>query len=108
MKRVLSFLIAAVFLFSYPLVAMAYIESGQVDSLRCGTNLARVGEMKPEVFRDCGKPTSSSLGTQYGHGGTFPGVLEEWIYNRGSGDYVYTLRFMEGQLIDIRRGDRGF
>jgi len=108
MKKVLSILIAALFLFSYPLVAMAYIESGQVDSLRCGTGLARLGAMKPEVLRDCGKPSSASLGTQYSHGGTFPGVLEEWIYNRGTADYVYTLLFAEGQLIEIRRGDRGF
>jgi hypothetical protein len=108
MKRVLSALIAAVFLLSYPLVAMAYIESGHFDSLRCGTGLARIGAMKPKVFEECGKPTSTSLGTQYSHGGTFPGVIEEWIYNRGSVDYIYTLLFMEGQLIEIRRGERGF
>jgi len=108
MRKILSVLIAVIFLFSYPLVAMAYIESGQVDSLRCGTNLARLGEMKFKVLSECGKPTSASTGSQYGHGGTYPGVLEEWTYNFGSVDFVYTLLFEEGQLIEIRRGERGF
>jgi hypothetical protein len=108
MRKVLSVLIAAMVLFSYPLTAGAYIESGQTDSLRCGINLTRLGEMKAEVARECGKPSSSSVGPQYGHDGTFPGVIEEWIYNRGPGDYIYTLKFQEGQLIGIRRGERGF
>jgi hypothetical protein len=108
MKKILSVLIALMFVSFYPLSAMSYIASGDVDSLRCGTHLARVGDLKPQVFRECGKPASSTSGAQYGHDGTFPGVMEEWIYNLGPGDYLYTLLFEEGQLIEIRRGDRGF
>jgi hypothetical protein len=34
--------------------------------------------------------------------------VEQWIYNRGATDFIYTLMFEGGSLIDIARGGRGF
>lgn len=74
-----------------------------VPSLRCGPKLVSVGDNKLDVLSKCGEPDMREKITGlYGSQ-----VEEEWIYNLGSGDFMYTLTFEGGALKSIARGGRG-
>lgn len=81
------------------------------DAFRCGTDLIMPGDSNLRVRAKCGTPTAREyVGTNYLRAqpaGEFRDV-EEWTYNRGATDFVYTLRFQGGSLIEIYRGGRGF
>ena len=81
------------------------------DAFRCGTDLVLLGDSSYRVRAKCGNPTAREyVGTNY-HRGFPAGELrdvEEWIYNRGPTDFVYTLRFHGGTLTEIYRSGRGF
>ncbi len=104
-------LIIAVFL---SLSASAHVlaqvgTTSDVSSLRCGTNDIQIGALEAEVKKSCGLPTSRIGMEIWGRSEVLgPGALEDWVYNRGSTDFIYTLRFEGGRLIRIIRGERGF
>lgn len=104
-------LLFAVFLI-LPASAYALAEVGitsDVSSLRCGTNDIRIGALEAEVKKSCGLPTSRTGMEIWGRSEVLgPGALEDWVYNRGATDFIYTLRFEGGHLIRIIRGERGF
>ena len=70
------------------------------SSFRCGTGVIQLGDSNDRVLAECGPPTEKeNLGGE---------LIEIWIYNRGSTDFRYRLKFREGSLEQIIRGDRGF
>lgn len=87
------------------------------ESLRCGGNIARIGDGKADIQLKCGAPVSS-------HSFCKPLVtapaardlvadasaacmpVDEWTYTPGSGQFVTTLIFQNGSLSAIRYGDR--
>ena len=74
-----------------------------VTSVRCGSRLVMVGDNKLDVLSKCGEPNMREKITgQYGSQ-----TEEEWTYNFGSGDFLYTLTFEGGHLKRIDRGGRG-
>lgn len=81
------------------------------DSFRCGTDLIMPGDSNLRVRAKCGSPTQSEyVGKNYLRSQPAGEIrdVEEWTYNRGATDFVYTLRFQGGSLIEIYRGGRGF
>lgn len=66
------------------------------DSFRCGPmggkSLVQLGCTEDYVVRSCGEPQSK--------------YSDDWIYDLGKGDFVYTLRSRRGRLASIDRGDR--
>jgi hypothetical protein len=107
LMKALLFLTAAIFLVSVPLSAGASGWSESVDSLRCGTHLAQVGETQLKVLYQCGEPSAKASYPYYGHSGV-DGTVEKWTYNRGPDDFIYDFTFMDGRLEDIKRLGRGF
>lgn len=81
-----------------------------VGSLRCGVGMVQPGAVESEVLDQCGEPTSASSAPVYSRAldGVTAAYIDRWVYNRGPSDYIYTLVFRGGHLVEIRRGDRGF
>jgi hypothetical protein len=84
---------------------------GYEDSFRCKTDVIMLGDSNYRVLAKCGPPSAREfIGTNYLYGhpaGEFRDV-EQWLYNMGPTDFVYTLKFQGGALYEIYRGSRGF
>jgi hypothetical protein len=95
--RLLAFCAVLFFVASFPDCGLA---DENESSFRCGTHVVQLGDSNIKVLTGCGPPTEKeNLGGE---------PLEIWVYNRGSTDFMYRLKFREGSLIEIIRGDRGF
>jgi hypothetical protein len=99
-----------VFFFSWFVVSDLRAQ-GYEQSFRCRGDIVNKGDSKYRVLAKCGPPSASEVtGSSYLSG--FPvgevGIVEELIYNLGPTDFVYTLRFVSGNLYEIYRGGRGF
>jgi hypothetical protein len=105
--RLLLIFTALNFLAFAPDWAMA----GNESFFRCGTEVIQLGDSNYRVLAKCGPPTTKEfIGTNYNYpmpSGELRDV-EQWIYNRGSTDFVYMLMFQGGVLIDLTLGGRGF
>jgi hypothetical protein len=107
MRRMVPIL---VFLFCVAMAGAAFADS-QINDFRCGSGLVRLGDSKYKVEHTCGQPYGrEETGGGYHRG--FPAgdwsYTEKWTYNMGPRDYVYELVFTAGDLVEIRRGGRGF
>jgi hypothetical protein len=88
------------------------VSAGESDSsFRCGTDVIMLGDSNYRVLAKCGQPSAREfIGTNYMYAmpaGEFRDI-EQWMYNRGPTDFVYTLKFQGGSLLEIFRGGRGF
>ena len=86
------------------------------ESLRCNGALASEGDSKISVLYKCGQPvlTDSFCAPVYVPGSLQPvpptlivGVVpclavEEWLYDRGPGNLMATVRFRDGRVSSIR------
>jgi hypothetical protein len=82
------------------------------STFRCGTDIIQLGDSDYRVMAKCGPPSDRHyIGTNYRYS-TMPFAefrnVEQWTYNRGSNDFIYTLIFEGGSLIEISQGGRGF
>jgi len=87
------------------------VAAGNESFFRCGTDVIQLGDSNYRVLAKCGPPsTRENIGANYRY--SMPATelrdVEQWIYNRGTTDFVYMLMFEGGALIDISRGGRGF
>jgi len=103
---------AVVVLVLWLVVGTPALESeDSIPSLRCGTRLVLIGELKIDVLAKCGPPLYEQtvgeriIRTSRGYDKK---IVEEWIYNFGPTDFVHTLRFEGGRLVAIIRGERGY
>jgi hypothetical protein len=92
------------------------------DSIRCGSTFVMEGASKYEVLSKCGEPNMKEVVGATG-GGVLQGrghkrrhshndssaslVIEEWTYDKGPTDFVYTLVFEGSRLSAVKRGSRG-
>jgi hypothetical protein len=99
-------IVALIFLLSLPCIA---IGDDSLKSVRCKAGLINVGANKLEVIKKCGEPVNKDI-LETGSKQTKRdyAVIEEWSYNFGPMDFLYTFRLEGSTLVDIRRGDRGF
>ena len=115
--------------FFFPVFADLVLALDGVDSMRCSSKLVMVGETKVEVVLKCGEPTlrekithstsvkksgkkSSGKTSGKSSGGASKSeersrVDEQWTYDLGPRDFVYTLTFEGVELKSIGRGGRG-
>jgi hypothetical protein len=90
-----------------------FVRAGD-STLRCGASIIELGESDYTVMAKCGPPSARhNIGTNYrGSQTRVPFAesrnVEQWIYNRGTNDFIYTLIFEGGLLIEISQGGRGF
>lgn len=110
---------ACLIVFAVPLLlaALAGYPSAreEVDSMRCGSKLVQTGDTKIDVQAKCGQPAlrdkivrSTTAGkTKKGPVEGRSTVGEQWTYNFGPQDFLYTLTFDGVELKSIVRGGRG-
>ncbi len=85
------------------------------QALRCKSDLANVGDSRASVLLKCGQPLVKDAFCKPveapARGGAKTVVVpcesvDEWTYNPGYGQFMTTLRFEGGKLIDIKYGER--
>ena len=86
------------------------------ESLRCNGTSAAEGDSKLSVLHKCGQPllTDSFCAPVVYRGSLHPvpaplagayipcQLVEEWLYDRGAGNLMATVRFREGKVQSIR------
>lgn len=81
--------------------------------LRCPNgSLVQIGDDEAAVRQKCGEPyqiirANPESQTIRGHEVKLSPIMK-WSYNMGSADYIYTLTFEQGKVVDIKMGGRGF
>jgi hypothetical protein len=100
-----------------------------VDSMRCGSKLVQVGDTKIDIISRCGEPalrekitrttsvkkskstsSTSVKKSKSKRGSTVEDrsrVDDQWTYNFGPQDFLYTLTFEGVEVKSIGRGGRG-
>ena len=98
-----------------PLVLMC---PAHAESLRCSGASAAEGDSRLSVLYKCGQPTlaDSYCAPVYLPGSYYPvpaavgaayvpcQVVEEWLYDRGPGNLMATVRIRDGRVWSIRYG----
>jgi len=100
-------------------VAMALLGlSAHAESLRCTGGIASEGDSRLSVFYKCGQPAlrDDYCAPVYGPGALYPvpepfassvvpcQPVEEWLYDRGTGNLMATVRFRSGVVQSITYG----
>ena len=83
------------------LVSLAMVLGGQVylfaaeeaSSIMCDEGVVNIGDMDVDVQDKCGEPNSQNL--------------DEWVYNFGPSQPVYTVIFNEGKVVRILEDETG-
>jgi Protein of unknown function (DUF2845) len=91
--------------------------AAQAESLRCNGSSVGEGDSRLSVRYKCGEPVLSDQScapvwhwpsgrwVPTGLAGVLPcQVVEEWLYNRGPGQLMATVRFREGRVLNIVYG----
>lgn len=90
---------------------LVFVSGVLADTFRCPNgDLVATGDQIGEVSIKCDKPTLVTRREEPGE--TFKGkiqyvTVEEWTYNKGPNDFIYTLVFRNGLLAEIRSGGYG-
>ncbi len=88
------------------------------ESLRCNGQIATEGDSRLSVLYKCGEPTMNDSYCAPIYNGRWPQpvpepiaglyvpcqMIEEWLYDRGEGNLVATVRFRAGVVQSIRYG----
>jgi hypothetical protein len=61
----------------------------EASSIMCDNGAVNIGDMDATVQETCGEPESKNY------------ELNQWVYNFGPSQPVYTLTFKDGQLVKI-------
>ena len=100
------------------LVLLMSAAGGRTETLRCNGAIASEGDSKLSVLYKCGQPlmTDTFCAPVYLWGTPQPippplvpltvpcQTVEEWLYDRGPGNLIATVRFRDGRVQSIRYG----
>lgn len=97
----------------------------RAESLRCQGKLAKIGDTKFEITEKCGEPVATDhfcqpienppliQAVQNGTQNTQINIVSQscidvdvWSYSPGKGRFITHLYFTQGQLVDMKYGDR--
>jgi hypothetical protein len=100
------------------LVVLGAAPAVHAESLRCNGASAAEGDSKLSVLYKCGQPllADAFCAPVYVVGSPYPlppplaavavpcQPVEEWLYDRGPGNLLATVRFRDGKVLSIRYG----
>ncbi len=101
----------------YIIFALILAPAAKAESLRCNGDIVEVGNAKVDVYRKCGEPVlkdsfceSRPIKIKQADG-SYSLIdhcrnVDVWTYNPGKGQFWTNLYFSEGQLREMRYGDR--
>ncbi|MHC1744950.1 MAG: DUF2845 domain-containing protein [Syntrophobacteraceae bacterium] len=128
MKKPMVLFLAAFLIVDFATIVLA---SGTSRTFRCGTRLVHLGDSKGEVLSKCGSPSwddgwyedrvealagarpyynrpADPLGTRIPLYSVLRVWVDEWTYNLGPSQFMRTLRFENGRLVNVETGDYGY
>jgi hypothetical protein len=100
------------------LVFLAVVSPVRAESLRCGGEIADEGDSRIAVLYKCGPPllADAFCANVYYPGSFYPvppslaggfvpcQTVEEWVYDRGPGNFMAVVRFRGGRVQSIHYG----
>jgi Protein of unknown function (DUF2845) len=105
-------------LLAFGALAFAPLDAA-AQTFKCRNDLVNVGDARSTVLLKCGEPVVKDAFcrpvpapvTRPASGARGVNVvpcenIDEWTYNPGYGQFMTTLRFLEGRLVAIEYGDR--
>lgn len=105
------------------LFVISHLLADNAFALRCGTDLVAIGDRKFDVLGICGNPvfteqwTDDTVVLNIDSKGEKGGVnvthistahVEEWTYNLGPRKFLLFIRFENGRVAKMERGDYGY
>ena len=82
-------------------IILLMASAGRAGSMRCGTEIVRVGDPTMEVIQKCGEPDLRELIKTNGL------IVEKWTYNCGSVRFMRILTIQGGKVHRIETADYG-
>ncbi len=73
--------------------AVSVYAAEEASSIMCDNGVVNIGDMNTDVQDACGEPNSQQA--------------NEWVYNFGPSQPVYTVIFKEGQVVKILEDEWG-
>ena len=101
MKRVISFYTFTFALFLFSLTVASFAQTREVQSIRCGTEVVRLGAHSYVMLQKCGEPDQKD--TIEARLSTY----EIWTYNCGAGRFIKVITIRGGKVDKIEEGTRG-
>jgi hypothetical protein len=74
-------------------ISSSVFAAGEASSIMCDNGVVNIGDTDVSVQETCGEPNTKDM--------------NQWVYNFGPSQPVYTLIFKEGQLIKILEDEWG-
>jgi len=93
MKRLASYFTVSVFLALILSFATTVFGAQEASTIMCDNGVVNIGDMDVDVQDKCGQPNSQTM--------------NEWVYNFGPSQPVYTVIFNEGQVVKILEDEWG-
>jgi hypothetical protein len=87
MKMTSSFLIVSILLLNVFSSSVSVLAAEEASSIMCDEGVVNIGDMDVDVEDKCGEPDSQNM--------------NEWVYNFGPSEPVYTVIFKEGKVVRI-------
>ncbi|MBW2434084.1 MAG: DUF2845 domain-containing protein [Deltaproteobacteria bacterium] len=87
MKMTSSFLIVSILLLNVFSSSVSVFAAEEASSIMCDEGVVNIGDMDVDVEDKCGEPDSQNM--------------NEWVYNFGPSEPVYTVIFKEGKVVRI-------
>ena len=82
-----SFLIVSIFLLIVFSSSIFVFAAQEATTMMCDEGIVNIGDMDVDVQDKCGEPDSQNM--------------NEWVYNFGPSEPVYTVIFKEGKVVRI-------
>jgi len=92
------------------LAAGAPAQAGETDSCICRNGIVSKGDLIVEVLKKCSQPAQKYQReeTRILTRGISIVTVDEWIYNFGPNEFMYSLRFENGRVARIESLDYGY
>jgi hypothetical protein len=88
-------------LFALLLVVSTFAQARSVKSIRCGTEMVRLGASTFELIQKCGEPDLKETIEAKEE------TSERWTYNCGTGRFIKIISMRGGKIWKIEEGVRG-
>jgi hypothetical protein len=92
MERRNIYFIGLVFLATALVSAIPMFAAEETSTMTCDEGVVRIGDADVVVQDTCGQPDNQSM--------------DEWVYDFGPSQPVYTLIFKDGKVVRILEGER--
>jgi len=93
MKRITTYFLGFGFLVTLFSGAVSVFGAEETSSIMCDNGVVNIGDMDVDVQDACGEPNSQTM--------------NEWQYNFGPSEPVYTVIFKEGKVVRILEDKSG-